>query len=132
MKRELAENVEGLRLVIFAASDERAVQRLEPVLRANSSLTPEGSSLFQHLFLTLTFSNGSSFSARACYPTSRLFVLFQLFFPTDTGPLPAGTPLTIEQGTFAIEEGFHLLLPFQQEPLQTIRAQFLVLPQQEG
>src|SRR5437879_2494231 len=61
--------------------------RLNPE-SSSAFLNPEIATMLERLFLTLTFPGGSSFTARAIYTTSRLFLLFRTFFPTDTGPLP--------------------------------------------
>ena len=130
LKNELAENVEGLGLVVFAAYEDlplHSKMRLNP--ESNSAfLNPEIATLLERVFLTLTFPGGSSFSARAIYTTSRLFLLFRTFFPTDTGPLPVPKAVPEELDNVNIEEGFRILLPFDVEQVQTIRARFLLLP----
>ena len=130
LKSELAENVEGLGLVVFAAYEDLP---LHSKLRLNSEssstfLNPEIATLLERIFLTLTFPGGSSFTARAIYTTSRLFLLFRTFFPTDTGPLPVPKAAPEELDNVSIEEGFRILLPFDVERVQTIRAKFLLLP----
>jgi len=130
LKSELVESVEGLGLVIFAAYDDLP---LHSKMRLNSDstssfLNPEIATLLQRVFLTLTFPGGSSFSARAIYTTGRLFLLFRTFFPTDTGPLPVPKTVPQEVDNVSIEEGFRILLPFDVEQVQTIRAKFLLLP----
>jgi hypothetical protein len=130
LKSELVESVEGLGLVIFAAYDDLP---LHSKMRLNSDststfLNPEIASLLERIFLTLTFPGGSSFSARAIYTTGRLFLLFRTFFPTDTGPLPVPKKMPEEVENVSIEEGFRILLPFDVEQIQTIRAKFLLLP----
>jgi len=130
LKSELVESVEGLGLVVFAAYDDLP---LHSKMRLNSDststfLNPEIASLLERVFLTLTFPGGSSFSARAIYTTGRLFLLFRTFFPTDTGPLPVPKNVPEEAENVSIEEGFRILLPFDVEQVQTIRAKFLLLP----
>ena len=130
LKSELLESVEGLGLVIFAAYDDLP---LHSKMRLNSDststfLNPEIAALLERIFLTLTFPGGSSFSARALYTTGRLFLLFRTFFPTDTGPLPVPKTVPQEVENVSIEEGFRILLPFEVEQVQTIRAKFLLLP----
>ena len=130
IKSELAGNVEGLGLVVFAAYEDlplHSKMRLNP--ESNFAfLNPEIVTLLERIFLTLTFPGGSSFTARAIYTTSRLFLLFRTFFPTDTGPLPIPKNVPEDVDNVAIEEGFHILLPFDVEQVQTIRAKFLLLP----
>ena len=130
LKYELVESVEGLGLVVFAAFDDLP---LHSKMRLNSDststfLNPEIAALLERIFLTLTFPGGSSFSARAIYTTGRLFLLFRTFFPTDTGPLPVPKTVPEEVENVSIEEGFRILLPFDVEQVQTIRAKFLLLP----
>ena len=130
LKSELVESVEGLGLVVFAAYDDLP---LHSKMRLNSDststfLNPEIATLLQRVFLTLTFPGGSSFSARAIYTTGRLFLLFRTFFPTDTGPLPVPKTVPQEVDNVSIEEGFRILLPFDVEQVQTIRAKFVLLP----
>ena len=93
---------------------------------AKCALTQKAT-LLERVFLTLTFPEGSSFTARAIYTTSRLFLLFRTFFPTDTGPLPVSKAVPEEVDNLSIEEGFRILLPFDVEQVQTIRAKFLLL-----
>ena len=121
LKSELAENVEGLGLVVFAAYEDLP-------LHSKMRLTPEIAALLERVFLTLTFPGGSSFTARAIYTSSQLFLLFRTFFPTDTGPLPVPKTVPEEVDNLSIEEGFRILLPFDVEQVQTIRAKFLLLP----
>src|SRR6266581_4070488 len=129
LKNELAENVEGLGLVVFAAHEDlplHSKMRLNP--ESNSAfLSPEIATLLERVFLTLTFPGGSSFTARAIYTTSRLYLLFRTFFPTDTGPLPVPKAVPEEVDSLSIEEGFRILLPFDVEQVQTIRARVLLL-----
>jgi hypothetical protein len=129
IKRELAEIVEGLGLVVFAADDDLPVHSKIRSFQVNDSpsLPPEIATLFERLFLTLTFPGGSSFTARAVYNTDRLFLLFRTFFPTDTGPLPVVDSVPADLESLNIEEGFRILLPFDVEQVQTIRAKFLLL-----
>ncbi len=129
LKRELAEIVEGLGLVVFAAYDDLPVHSKMRAFQVNGSpsLPPEIATLLERIFLTLTFPGGSSFTARAVYNTNRLFLLFRTFFPTDTGPLPVVDSVPAELESLNIEEGFRILLPFDVELVQTIRAKFLLL-----
>jgi len=130
LKNELAENVEGLGLVVFAAYEDLPLYSKLCLNPESSSafLNPEIATLLERVFLTLTFPGGSSFTARAIYTTSRLFLLFRTFFPTDTGPLPVPKAVPEELDNVNIEEGFRILLPFDVEQVQTIRARFLLLP----
>lgn len=129
MKSELAEMVEGLGLVVFAAYDDLPVHSKMRVIQENGSpsLSPGIAALLQRVFLTLTFPGGSSFTARAVYSTGQLFLLFRTFFPADTGPLPVGDSIQVELDNLSVEEGFRILLPFDVEQVQTIRAKFLLL-----
>src|SRR6266480_141693 len=133
LKSELAEGVEGLGLVVFASYEDLPLHsRLRLHSESNSaSLEPEIAALLERIFLTLIFPGGSSFTARAIYTTSRLLLLFRTFFPTDTGPLPVPKKVPEEVDNLSIEEGFRILLPFDVEQVQTIRAKFLVLPGSE-
>ncbi len=130
MKRELTETVEGLGLIVFAAYDDLPVHSKMRAYQVNGSpsLPPEIVTLLERLFLTLTFPGGSSFTARAVYNSNRLFLLFRTFFPADTGPLPVVDSVPAELESLSIEEGFRILLPFDVEQVQTIRAKFLLLP----
>jgi hypothetical protein len=130
MKHELIETVNGLGLVVFAAYDDLPVhsQLRSSQVNGSPSLPPEIATLLESIFLTLTFPGGSSFTARAVYNTDRLFLLFRTFFPTDTGPLPVADSVPAELVSLSIEEGFRILLPFDIEQVQTIRAKFLLLP----
>ena len=130
LKNVLDESVEGLGLVIFASYDDLPLHsklRLKPENNA-TLLNPEIASVLERIFLTLTFPGGASFSARAIYTTGRLFLLFRTFFPTDTGPLPVPKALPEEIHHLSMEEGFRILLPFDIDQVQTIRAKFLLLP----
>ncbi|HYA99067.1 MAG TPA: hypothetical protein VED37_02495 [Ktedonobacteraceae bacterium] len=130
LKNEMAESIEGLGLVIFASYDDLPLHsqlRLNPENNA-TFLSPEIVSLLERVFLTLTFPGGASFSARAIYTSGRLFLLFRTFFPTDTGPLPVPKTLPEEIHHLSVEEGFRILLPFDIDQVQTIRAKFLLLP----
>jgi hypothetical protein len=130
LKNELTENVEGLGLVVFAAYEDlplHSKMRLNPE-SSSAFLNPEIATLLERVFLTLTFPGGSSFTSRAIYTTSRLFLLFHTFFPTDTGPLPVPNVAPEELDNVSLEEGFRILLPFDVEQVQTIRAKFLLLP----
>lgn len=130
MKRQLAKIVEGLGLIVFVAYEDIPFNSPMRTFKENGepSLPPEITSLIEHLFLTLTFPGGSSFTARALCHTNRLFLLFRTFFPTDTGPLPVGDSAPEELSSLNIEEGFRILLPFDAEKVQAIRAKFLILP----
>jgi len=133
LKNELTENVEGLGLVVFAAYEDlplHSKMRLHPE-SDSAFLNPEIATVLERVFLTLIFPGGSSFTARAIYTTGRLFLLFRTFFPTDTGPLPVPKAVPEEVDNLSIEEGFRILLPFDVEQVQTIRAKFLVLPGSE-
>ena len=135
MKRELAEIVEGLGLVVFAAYEDLPLHSRIRTFQENDSgfLPPNvgaqfiAPALLECIYLTLTFPGGSSFTARASCHTNRLFLLFRTFFPTDTGPLPVADSVPAELDFLSIEEGFRLLLPFDAEQVQTIRAKFLLL-----
>ena len=130
LKNELTENVEGLGLVVFAAYEDlplHSKMRLNPA-SSSAFLNPEIATLLERVFLTLIFPGGSSFTSRAIYTTSRLFLLFRTFFPTDTGPLPVPKAAPEELDNVSLEEGFRILLPFDVEQVQTIRAKFLLLP----
>jgi hypothetical protein len=129
LKNELAENIEGLGLVVFAADEDVPLHsklRLNPP-GAFAFLNPEVATILERIFLTLIFPGGSSFTARAIYSTGRLFLLFRTFFPTDTGPLPVPKTAPEEVDNVSIEEGFRILLPLDVEQVQTIRAKFLLL-----
>jgi hypothetical protein len=129
IKHELAKIVEGLGLVVFAAYDDLPLHSKMRATQENGSptLPPELAALFERVFLTLTFPGGSSFTARAIYNTDRLFLLFRTFFPADTGPLPLSDSIPAELDGMSIDEGFRILLPFDGEQVQTIRAKFLLL-----
>jgi hypothetical protein len=129
LKSELAEMVEGLGLVVFAAYEDLPLHSKMRTLQENDSpfLTPEIAALLERIFLTLTFPGGASFSTRAVCKTNRLFLLFRTFFPSDTGPLPVPNSIPAELENLDIEEGFRILLPFDLEQLQTLRAKFLLL-----
>jgi hypothetical protein len=129
IKHELAEIVEGLGLVVFAAYDDLPLHSKMRAIQENGSpsLPPDIAALLERVFLTLTFPGGSSFTARAVCNTNRLFLLFRTFFPTDTGPLPVGDSVSAELDGLSMEEGFRILLPFDVEQVQTIRAKFLLL-----
>lgn len=129
MKNELAGIVEGLGLVVFAAYEDLPPHSTIRAISENGSafLTPEITALVESVYLTLTFPEGSSFTSRAICNTGRLFLLFRTFFPTDTGPLPVPGFIPTELENLDIEEGFRILLPFDVEQVQTIRAKFLLL-----
>lgn len=137
MKRELSEIVQGLGLVAFVAYEDFPFSH-------NGQGQATAPTFLERVFLTLTFPDGSSFTARAHCITSHgqerpssspgrggqgPTLLFRTFFPTDTGPLPVGEPLPTELDSLSIEEGFRILLPFDAEQVQTIRAKFLLLPE---
>jgi hypothetical protein len=134
LKNVLDEVVEGLGLVVFAAFEDLPLHSKLRAIRGNGSsfLNPEMTALLEHVFLTLIFPGGSSFTARALCSTSRLFLLFRTFFPTDTGPLPVPNLIPEELDSMSIEEGFRILLPFDVERVQTIRAKFLLLHGSDG
>ncbi|MFL5652661.1 MAG: hypothetical protein ACJ8CB_00535 [Ktedonobacteraceae bacterium] len=140
MKHELVAIVEGLGLVVFAAYEDLSLYNrmgafqgdgLSLPPRQPPSLPPEIAFLLKRVYLTLTFPNGSSFTAKALGDTNRLALLFRTFFPTDTGPLPVGNHVPAELDPLGIEEGFRIFLPFDAEQLQTIHARFLLLPDLE-
>jgi len=130
MRHELADAIEGLYLFVFITDEDLSLNgRMQALLQENATLTGSDiASMLHHLFLTLKFPNGSSVTARAMYDTHQRLLLFRTFFPTDTGPLPVGDPVATELGPLSIEEGFRVLLPFDLEQVQTIRAKFLLLP----
>lgn len=146
IRREPAESIQGLYLFVFVPEDDMSLDgRIQALLQENATL-PENDpfSLFRHLFLTLKFPTGSSFTARAFFDTRQRLLLFRTFFPSDTGPLPNvgampspaqktasghGTDATsaADQGE-SRSEGFDLLLPFDLDKLKSIQAKFLFLP----
>lgn len=136
MRSELATIIHGLGLTVFASYEELPFHTMKvgamncvPTVEESSSLfEPEIALLLKRVFLTLTFPNGSSFTSQAVYHTNRLFLLFRTFFPTDTGPLPVGDPLSEEMKSLYVAEGFRVLLPFDKDQVQTLHAKFLVLP----
>lgn len=148
VKRELAESIQGLYLFVFATEDDMALNGRMSALLQENAILPENdmAAQFHHLFLTLKFPTGSSFTARAFFDTRQRLLLFRTFFPSDTGPLPDVGSMssmtkkipgvnnisnnTVEPGE-GRSEGFDLLLPFDLEKLQTIRAKFLLLPSME-
>lgn len=129
LQHELAAHIEGLGLVIFVTYEDMAFSRaMQAILGENEALVPsEIAALLGRIHLTLTFPDGSSFTARALCNTNRLFLLFRTFFPTDTGPLPVGDLSQIECNNWAVEEGFRILLPFQEEQVQSIQGKFVLL-----
>jgi hypothetical protein len=129
LQNELADNVEGLGLVVFASYEDLPLHSKMRVTPESSSsfLNPEITALLERVFLTLTFPGGTSFTARAICSTSRLFLLFRTFFPTDTGPLPVPNSVPEKFDSLGIDEGFRILLPFVVEQVQSIRAKFLLL-----
>ena len=131
MKRELAQSVEGLYLFVFAADEDQPFRGMIQELLEESAytLTSASTSLLHHLYLTLTFPNGSSFTARALPNTNRLGLLFNTFFPSDTGPLPVENVVSTTKPPASLEEGLRLLLPFHLEMVQSVQATFLVLPE---
>jgi len=133
MKPELAQSIEGLYLFVFAADEDQPFHGMMQsfMLEEARFPTPGNTSLLHHLYLTLTFPNGSSFTARALPDAGRLGMLFNTFFPSDTGPLPVENTASTKQAV-KLEEGLKLLLPFQLELLQSIQAAFLFLPEREA
>ncbi len=132
MKHELAEIVEGLSLVAFSVHDSLSpYSPMGDAFQKNGKpfLSLEIVSLVKSVFLTLTFPNGSSFTSRAVVNTNQFVMLFQTFFPTDTGPLPVEEPVPPDLEPLRIEDVFRLLLPFDAQQLQTIHAKFLLLPE---
>jgi hypothetical protein len=145
LKRELPGAIEGLYLLVFVANEDMVFNgMLQALLPETAAPGRDGTSMLRHLFLTLKFPRGSSFTARALFNPQRRLLRFGPFFPSDTGPLPseAGTPSTAGKsasGRGAISnantrrgedltEGCDILLPFDQAKLQTIRGRFLFLP----
>jgi hypothetical protein len=146
LKREYAEVIQGLYLFVFVAYEDMALNGILHALLQENAPSPgrDKASMLRHLFLTLKFPQGSSFTARALFNPRRRLLLFGSFFPSDTGPLPGiantpSSPSKITSGHGAalngkekpgevIPEGFDILLPFDQAKLQTIRARFLFLP----
>jgi hypothetical protein len=131
MKRELAQSVEGLYLFVFAADEDQPFRGMMQEFLDESAyiLASASTSLLHHLYLTLTFPNGSSFTARALPNTNRLSLLFNTFFPSDTGPLPIENTISTTKPPMNMEEGLRLLLPFHLEMVQSVQATFLVLPE---
>ncbi len=146
LKREPTKTIQGLNLLVFVTyADIASNGMLHALLQENPTATErDGASILRHLFLTLKFPRGSSFTARASYNSHRRLLLFAPFFPSDMGPLPntgdtsssspkaTGGRNTILNDNVKhgedISEGFDILLPFDQAKLQTIRARFLFLP----
>jgi hypothetical protein len=146
MKRELAKTIQGLNLLVFVTyADIASNGMLHALLQENPpSPASDRTSILRHLFLTLNFPRGSSFTARASFNPHRGLLLFAPFFPSDMGPLPntRDTSFSSPKNTGGrngilndnakrgedISEGFDVLLPFDQAKLQTIRARFLFLP----
>ncbi len=133
MKLELSRSVEGLYLFVFAADEDQPFHGMLQSLMIDGACSPAPgkTSLLRYLYLTLTFPNGSSFTARALPNTNRLGMLFNTFFPSDTGPLPVENTSSTKESA-SMEEGMKLLLPFNLAALQTIQATFLFLPEREG
>jgi len=133
MKLELARSIEGLYLFVFAADEDQPLHGMMQSLMIEDVYfpAPGNTSLLHYLYLTLTFPNGSSFTARALPNTGRLGILFNTFFPSDTGPLPVENSSSTKQAV-KLEEGLKLLLPFHLELLQSIQATFLFLPEREA
>src|SRR6266699_2929658 len=67
MKGELAEIVQGLGLVVFAAYEDIPLHSRIRTFQENGSgfLPPEVAAMLECIYLTLTFPGGSSFTARA-------------------------------------------------------------------
>ena len=146
IKRELAEAIQGLYLFVFVTEEDMSLNGSVQALWQETATLQENdiASLFHHLFLTLKFPNGSSFTARAFFDIRQRLLLFRTFFPSDTGPLPnvgsmpsstqktAGgngiAPSANAEQRKGRNEGFDLLLPFDLEKLKTILAKFLFLP----
>jgi hypothetical protein len=135
MQRDRPESIQGLYLFVFVATEDMRANGMLQALLQEEAPPPERdiSSLLRHLFLTLKFPNGSSFSARASFNRQLRLILFQTFFPSDTGPLPAPGATGREIVPYGPEgggktEGYDLLLPFDLPLLQTIQASFLYLP----
>ncbi len=147
LQYELAEVIEGLYLLVFVANEDMALNGMLQALLLENAAAPharDGATLLRHLFLTLKFPRGSSFTARALFNPQRSLLRFGSFFPSDTGPLPTGKGSISTAGNGAsgrgplhngnalaaedLSEGCDILLPFDQEKLQMIRARFLFLP----
>ncbi len=146
IKRERAEAIQGLYLFVFVTEEDMSLNgKMQALLQENATLQENDiASLFHHLFLTLKFPNGSSFTARAFFDARQRLLLFRTFFPSDTGPLPnvASMPSSTQKTVSGNgidpnanaeqregrNEGFDLLLPFDLEKLKTILAKFLFLP----
>src|SRR5258706_15786584 len=90
IKRERAEAIQGLYLFVFVTEEDMSLNGKMQALWQETATLQENdiASLFHHLFLTLKFPNGSSFTARAFFDTRQRLLLFRTFFPSDTGPLP--------------------------------------------
>ncbi len=128
-KREHPETIEGLYLFVFVTYEDMSLHGMMRAFLDDGTPAREVAFILHRLFLTLAFPNGSSFTARAWSNTNRLFLLFDRFFPADTGPLPQlGSAQNAENDR---SEGFNLLVPFDLEKLKTIKAKFLFLPDQE-
>jgi hypothetical protein len=148
MRRERARAIQGLSLFVFGAYEDGTDNALLQALLPESSQAEENepAAQLQRLFLTLKFPGGASFTAQAQLDAQRPFLLFRTFFPSDTGPLPRVGGLTSSSQELPAEprsisgppqgpdrsEGFDLLVPFDLEKLQTIRAQFLFLASARG
>jgi hypothetical protein len=146
MRHELAYAIVGLYLFVFVTDEDLSLNgRMQALLQENATLPgSDTASMLHHLFLTLKFPNGSSFTARATYETHQRLLLFHTFFPSDTGPLPnVGSVLSSTQKTASRHstiqnsneepengrsEGFDILLPFDLAMLKTIQSTFLFLP----
>lgn len=129
MKSELTTIIQGLSLVVFATYADMPVREMLHALPQEGNSHPEIASLMKRIYLMLTFPNGVSFTAQGVYHTNQLFLLFRTFFPTDTGPLPLGEPLPKELQSLSVSEGFQMLLPFEADKVQALRARFMVLVQ---
>jgi hypothetical protein len=149
LKSELTDVIEGLYLLVFVAREDIASNALLQAFLSQGAAetTRDTSLLLRCLFLTLKFPRGSSFTARALFNPQRNLLRFGPFFPSDTGPLPTAAATRALPGKGAVgraatqhgnakqeedlSEGCDILLPFEQEQLQTIRARFLFLPNLE-
>lgn len=150
LKREGAGNLQGLYLFAFVTHESVAENILVQTFLQEISQIQESKQTTQlhRLFLTLKFPGGASFTAQAQLNTQHPFLLFRTFFPSDTGPLPhvghlssPTRPISPASRSSSCQsqeqehdrtEGFDLLVPFDLEKLQTIKAQFLFLASPKG
>lgn len=136
LKAQLSEEVWGLDLSGYISYEDMVFNgTIEQITDETwRSLNECGKSIFDHLFVVITFPNGSSFSSRASWDPNSIQVHFAKFFPTDTGPLPkigerhykSEDARWIE---YDFDEGFYILLPIDYtiEKLKGIKTRFLLL-----